>query len=566
MSEAVVLTVFVNDKKIKVMNPVFDLKKDTGEHTLMTISGLLEAGNDGKTVTIATEMDIRIFRDGFDKVLFQGVISYVDIKIETANSSPSEYMVLKAMSYSCFFDQRRMNRTFQKKTETYDAVVNLIAENYPDYGIIIAPELSGKFLNTLTLQYQETDWGFFKRLASRHHLPIVSSHTTKGAKLFFGPAWSSNRYIIADDESDWVEEISEAAGKERPAFEGFRWSTEKSEMAAMDIGDMIQYKGIDFYVKSVELYVRNFGIQHQYVFGTKDSFLISEISNTLVTGLSLPGSIKDVSGNQVQVNLDIDALAGDDCWFSYATFYSMFYCMPEKGDRVYLYFPEAREDSAFVLTSVRVTAQGKSSSSQSKAIEGQQDGQKEAEQAEVPLAAAPHNAQQEVDVTPYIDALASQPEGKLVDFAVRFEDGSGGSAKEIFEKQFYGQGGGQVNAGGSQSPVLPRSDYDFESLAGDDKVKVLSSSDGKMVILDDRTGCVTVCLNSSTFINLSGSGISIRTPNAITLWAGGSINLNAKKSISIEAKENVDISCENSVIHLDPEKAVINGTDIKLNE
>ena len=80
-----------------------------------------------------------------------------------------------------------------------------------------------------------------------------------------------------------------------------------------------------------------------------------------MTGLSLLGSVEKVSGDQVQVKLDIDAVEKHNCWYTYSTFYSTFYCMPEIGDRVHLYIPGMREEQVFILNSIRDKVSGQES-------------------------------------------------------------------------------------------------------------------------------------------------------------------------------------------------------------
>ena len=249
------------------------------------------------------------------------------------------------------------------------------------------------------------------------------------------------------DEAEQIEEISQAYEKGRQAYQAFSWVTEKTEMEILDIGDIIQYKGMDFYVKKVEIRVLGYEIRHRYLFGLKEIFAIPEIVNEKLTGLSLPGSVTKVSGNQLQVRLDIDMLSSSDCWYSYATFYSLFYCMPEKGDRVYLYFPEALEAAAFVLNSVRVKRQKSSDVSRER---GQTDAvmQTAATQFMEGIAESMLSRQDSVlDITSYIDALADPADGKLVDLSVTFEDGTTGSLQELMGAQAGQPSGGAAASG-----------------------------------------------------------------------------------------------------------------------
>lgn len=559
MREAVILKVLLEEKSVKLINPELILQKKPGEHARIVLSGILELDNG--PVTIVPEMDIQIYKEGTKKVLFQGLVNSVARKVETSNSDPLEWVELRALSYTCLFDRMKRNRSFQIKTQTYEAAAEEVIKSYPDSGIIMQPELTGRQLGSLAVQYQETDWEFLNRLASRLNCLIIASHITKGPKLFFGPAFSSARHVITEAEADQVEELSTAAQKRVPAFDGFSWITDDPEMQAMDIGEILQYMRIDFYIKELEVHIKNHGIRHRYLFCAKEAFPAAEIRNPKITGLSLQGTVTDISGNRVKVKLDIDVWTGGDCWYTYATFYSMFYCMPERGDRVHLYFPEDVEGAAFVLNSVKGTSNtggGSVSSSHSEPGGVQPPPPKAAQAADA------GSAEETVDLTPYINAIATQPGGELSDFKVEFTDGTNLSKEALMG----GAGQGGRVAGSSRGTAAPLSGQSssFESLAGDDKVKMLSTSDGKMVVLNDRTGSVSIFLNSSTYVVLDGGGVRIRSPQNVTIWADGDINLNAKTSVSVQAGEQLNMQCGGSGVVLEPGKAIICGTDIKLNE
>nr|WP_225445684.1 phage baseplate assembly protein V [Paenibacillus arenosi] len=84
------------------------------------------------------------------------------------------------------------------------------------------------------------------------------------------------------------------------------------------------------------------------------------IYNDKIVGASLQGKILDVAKDTVKVHLEVDKQqsAGEASWFAYASLYtaegnSGFYCMPEKGDSVMLYFPDGEEKNATAMSSVR---------------------------------------------------------------------------------------------------------------------------------------------------------------------------------------------------------------------
>mgnify|MGYP002512963119 FL=1 len=79
-----------------------------------------------------------------------------------------------------------------------------------------------------------------------------------------------------------------------------------------------------------------------------------QIYQNELVGLSLMGRVNAIEKEQVQICLDNDEnRQSGNCWFAFSTVYSSpdgtgWYCMPEKGDAVRLYFPTEKEENAFV--------------------------------------------------------------------------------------------------------------------------------------------------------------------------------------------------------------------------
>ena len=55
------------------------------------------------------------------------------------------------------------------------------------------------------------------------------------------------------------------------------------------------------------------------------------------------------------------------------------------------------------------------------------------------------------------------------------------------------------SSAGEQTASAANQPVDFETMAGDEKVKMLVTEQGKMVVLDDRNGVVTILCNQVSF-------------------------------------------------------------------
>lgn len=291
------------------------------------------------------------------------------------------------------------------------------------------------------------------------------------------------------------------------------------------------------------------------------------MENPFLTGLSLPGSVEEVRGNQLRITLDIDTIEESDCWFVYSTFYSTFYCMPEKRDRINLYFPDHMEDHAFVLNSVRSEPQdaaiastaGNSAASENES--GSDDSVSEA------VAQTGQQTVRTIDVAPYLAMLASPENGKLINVTATMRDDSAVAAGQG-QRRTDGSNGNAGNASGTSTPgnaEVTQKSYDFQTMAQNENIKILCTKNGRMVILDDDSNSVSIVCSNGTYIALEDSGISIVTEEKITFQASKEIRLKAGAEMFLSAEESIEIKCKDTKIDVLPQKVSIEGMDILLN-
>lgn len=573
MTEYINVKIILNSQEIFLINPMINIQKNAGDHTELKLQGIVREECYRQLIIADTKTDIQVQLADEPENIFWGIVTYIDIQVSVSEGKQYQELCLEAESFSCLLDRNKQYHSFQKKTASYKEIIEFTIKNYQGSNYILNPEVSGKCLNRFIVQYNETDWEFLKRMASFLNLPLVASHNTKGAKFTFGVIWKTTTFQISE-EDEWQVEIihsvinkSDTTDEYQGAEQYFKWKVESPETPIFEVGDCILYKGIKCYVKKANVVIQNHIItQECYLYGKK-GFYVPEERNPYITGLSLPGSVKSVKNNQLKVSLDIDVLNENECWFLYSTFYSTFYCMPEEGDRVNLYFPDNAENHAFVLNSVRTVPQKAviDSESQQKKDSSGENGQ----QADVDCAEEIKAAEDtEIDIYPILEMLANPQNGKLINASVTYKENNDGvSPQQGGQAANYGKNA-QKGMGGS-SGIRAKSaqpNYEFQTLAANENTKVLCTRGGKMVILDDSNGSVSIVCNDGTFIGLAGSNITITSNNKITFYAAEDINLTAGKTLNISAKEKIQINCDQCGLEIVPEKIGIQGTDIKINE
>ena len=112
--------------------------------------------------------------------LFCGYQEKVEIKEE------GRYRIadVQAVSGTILLDQKKCNRVFQKKAQTYMGIANTVTAD-TEHSACILPGSDMQTGGTL-IQYQETDWNFLKRMASQLGLPLVPDISYYYPRFYLG--------------------------------------------------------------------------------------------------------------------------------------------------------------------------------------------------------------------------------------------------------------------------------------------------------------------------------------------------------------------------------------------
>ncbi len=125
------------------------------------------------------------------------------------------------------------------------------------------------------------------------------------------------------------------------------------------LGDFVRFLGKNYVVGEVERNWEGNEVYNYYLLETRGELRQMPYGNKKIIGASLKGNVTAVKKDTVKVVLMEDETGGwaGQKWFAYSTIYSSpdgtgWYCMPEKGDSVRLYFPNENEAEAYVNSSV----------------------------------------------------------------------------------------------------------------------------------------------------------------------------------------------------------------------
>lgn len=339
------------------------IEEEVNCHGKMVISGYITDEQEEAYLGMLTgevwEQIRMIGREGEVQILFYGIVT--DFSVIYCNDQKK--LTLEIMSGSVLMDGKRHLRSFQNPVMTYGQILKEIAEEYRESGIVFNEPWEEQ-TGGLVLQYYETDWEFFKRLASRKHQFLIPDAQAKGVRLSYAlPMGESlilsegQKYTMRKDLSAYRKKADQNMSvSESDCLE---YMVESRE--ARRIGDYTTLFGELFYIYQIRSRYIGGELLHFCYMKRKRGIEVPEAFQEEMTGCTLSATVTAVKEDKVQIVIEEDENRQQEpaVWYPYATVYSTpdgtgWYCMPEPGDRVRLTVPEKWEKEAFVTSSVHV--------------------------------------------------------------------------------------------------------------------------------------------------------------------------------------------------------------------
>lgn len=335
----------------------FKITECLNEHALLTLRGMLDQKYQNDTERIlnsVTEITV-----GDQQPFFHGKVTDAAVVME------DQVMILEitAKSFSSSLDLKEKQRSFQDASMTYQELFDTILSAYPG-GHILDECSKGKTIPAPLLQYNETDWQFLKRLASHFNCGIYQNASQKAPLLKIG-AWGGTN----------IGELDRFAYKVEKDIEGFKKLEasgcdslleedaviyEIEDYGNYELGSKAAYHGKTLYIKEKTTVMEGGILTFYYKLTAQNGMAVKKQWNDAITGLSLPGTVIAAKQDQVKLHLSIDSRqdAEKAKYISYTTVYANsgnagWYCMPEIGDTVHMYFPSRDESEAVAVNSLR---------------------------------------------------------------------------------------------------------------------------------------------------------------------------------------------------------------------
>ena len=281
--------------------------------------------------------------------LFSGYPEKVEIKEERGYRIAD----IQAVSGTILLDQKKSNRVFQKKVQTYMGIASTVTAD-TEHSACILPGSDMRTGGTL-IQYQETDWRFLKRMASQLGLPLVPDTSYYYPRFYLGLPEGEKRELgeIISCDLCFDGRYYAVSGKclvDREDFICYDVVTRTS----LSLGDRVTYEGRELHVSQKKTELAGGEVIFTYRLAGNSYTWVPWEDNPDYMGMSFVGSIVGTQGEQVEVAFDIDksAAGGNRYGFAPATG-NLMYCMPQKGTKTALYIGNGDEAQGIATGCIR---------------------------------------------------------------------------------------------------------------------------------------------------------------------------------------------------------------------
>ena len=317
--------------------------------------------------------------------VFSGIVDYFEI---LDYGSYGCKILMRAFSKSVLFDRKneKKYRVFQDRNLMFSDIIDEINKDYADKKLEIKySDIAKKQIGSLIVQFDETDWKFLVRLASR--LKTGMFVIEQGIILFgiveIGEIKKENKYFsdysLVRDYKNLYYKVQ--SNKVINLGDTVSISENTVENEGND-KDSNGNKG-NFSVLKTRIFLKNFILKSEFLATDMSSYHIFRKYNEKIKGCRIEANVERVFEDggiakmevrfaeglkkivQERSNEESNDKAYDDYGIkrfplSYQTFYSQtntgFFCTPEVNDTVEVYFPN--EDERFAKVSWAINNKG----------------------------------------------------------------------------------------------------------------------------------------------------------------------------------------------------------------
>lgn len=287
--------------------------------------------------------------------LFRGVVQTVHIIKENSYY----HIEVEAVSGTQKLDREQKSRSFQDIHMTYRTVVETVLQDTETAGVVFPTAEADVPIEKPLIQYEETDWEFIRRLASRLNIMLIPNFLTSNPVFYFGmkkgrqeAVFDEEKYRMKMDRLYYTSGGAET-GKRRGDYLYYLVEAEEN----YDIGCQCVYQDMPLFICKKEATMKKGQLCFIYCLGRVNLIRLEKYYNDKICGMTFPGVVLATEKELVKLHLYIDAQQDVNTAYFYQWVPktgNLMYCMPELGSNVSLYMCDHDEQSAVVVDSIRV--------------------------------------------------------------------------------------------------------------------------------------------------------------------------------------------------------------------
>ena len=324
----------------------YEAKHETGRHGRATIKAIIEEKREEEYVNAAKNTRwVRV--DALDEADKESTIFYGLLeKICFFKESGSFLVELELITGSSLMEEKVHTRSFSKGSGEYTDILNILKEGYEEAHYITGEEGNDTVPDFL-VQYRENDWNFIRRIAALKKTVVMPDYQSKGVKYFFGMPKRDTKVLTSQD-------VRIVVNKEYTVYE-----VKSREIHSL--GDRVSFNRKDYRIVKIVSKTEGSELYHTYYLTQDIDYIVKKESkfDLKIIGASLYAKVTKVEKEKVKIAIEEIENKDEEIgrWFDFSTVYSSkdgagWYCMPEKGDSVRLYFPTENEENAYVCSAI----------------------------------------------------------------------------------------------------------------------------------------------------------------------------------------------------------------------
>lgn len=349
----------INGERVLFESTIFDINNEINEHGTLKITGIIY-NKEMEEVLYAneeTKISIELIKgDDANRLVFSGYV----FSSKLWKNSEGIHLELFAKSTSYKLDQVKKFVSYQDVNTSYQKIINKISNQYMGLSLV-GDNLMLMKQGELLVQYNESDWEFINRIASLKEKCAYNIGT--GIKIGFS---GSEKIADLDFENCeyWVEKTFEEKYLRHRVNSG----------QIFLVGELVNIEKDEGVIETLVVMKANYRYKNMYIVGeytliNPNLYKRNRLGNAKIAGQSIEGTIVEVvqtgdiasltvnfnkNLNKTIANTGAESQLGNLLYkFPYVTPYTRthtgYFCTPEIGDNVAVYFPNDTESSGYIL-------------------------------------------------------------------------------------------------------------------------------------------------------------------------------------------------------------------------